>query len=90
VILSKGKKFLDLFFMLKSNPVIEIKPWKGHGLVFSWMTFVNNFENKLILVEREYLSEKRSEEIKNRKPLPLKMLWKGKPERKSKLLERES
>jgi hypothetical protein len=50
--------------MLKSNPVTEIKPWKGHGGVFSWLTFVNNFENKLTLIERKYLSEKKAEEIK--------------------------
>jgi uncharacterized protein YbcI len=50
--------------MLKANPVVEIKPWKGHGGVFSWLTFVNNFENKLTLIEREYLSEKNSEDIK--------------------------
>jgi hypothetical protein len=50
--------------MLKSNPIVEIKPWKGHGGVFFWLTFVNNFENKLTLIEREYLSEKKAEEIK--------------------------
>jgi hypothetical protein len=50
--------------MLKSNPIVEIKPWKGHGGVFSWLTFVKKFENKLTLIEREYLSEKKSEEIK--------------------------
>jgi hypothetical protein len=50
--------------MLKSNPIVEIKPWRGHGGVFSWLTFVNNFENKLTLREREYLSEKNAEDIK--------------------------
>jgi hypothetical protein len=50
--------------MLKSNPIVEVKPWKGHDGVFSWLTFVNNFENKLTLREREYLSEKKAEEIK--------------------------
>jgi hypothetical protein len=54
------------------------------------LTFVNNFEKKLTLIEREYLSEKRSEEIKNAKPIPLTTQWKGKPARKLKLSEKES
>jgi hypothetical protein len=90
----KSKKLLDLFSMLKANPIIEIKPSKGHDGVF----FVNNFENKLTLIERKYVSEKHtknkkrvfSEEIKNRKPTLLKIQWKDKPVRKSKLSEEES
>jgi hypothetical protein len=60
VILSSIYKSVpNLLSMLKANHIVEIKPWKGHGGVFSWLTFVNNFENKLTLIEREYLAEKK-------------------------------